>query len=454
MKGIRVFLTGFLFLALYSARGQDVIRFRPHLDEEEYMIRTDSVSELYRYYFGELDELYGDEASMMYMESNPHYFRLFLPVAFYHSPSKEFFKMDLDTVILKDPWRERKDILTYYDPFEIAARKKKTSDQALFALYLERADLVVTTEERIRKLRGFQGNPMEKRPKRNVIDFFRVDLPDEPQFTEVEIIIRNPNFWIRNGEFSIQMSQNYISDNWYNGGESNNAFTSYLKLTANYNDKKKVQFDNMLEMKLGFNTSPSDTVHKFLVNYDLFRITSKLGIQAASHWYYTLSGEFNTQLFNSYKANDQTLVSAIFAPANLLLAIGIDYKLKNDKIDLSVILSPGAYNVRYVGNSKVNETNFGLKEGRKFLHDIGSKFQTTLTWKIIPSIKYETRIYYFTNYEKIETEWENTFDFELNKYLSTKLFVHTRFYDDIARKEGQSRIEVKELLSFGISYKW
>ncbi|MCD8165672.1 MAG: DUF3078 domain-containing protein [Bacteroides sp.] len=431
-----------------------MIRFWPHLDEEQYMIRTDSVSELYRYYFGNLDELYRDEASIMYTESDPRYFRMFIPLTFYHSPSREFFKLELDTLLVKDPWKERKEILTYYDPFEIAARKKRTSDQALFALYLDRADLIVTTEDRIKRLRGFQERPMEKRPKRNVIDLFRADLPDGPRFTEVDMVIRKPNFWVRSGEFSVQMTQNYISDNWYKGGESNNAFTSYLKLNANYNDKEKVQFDNMLEMKLGFNTLPSDTVHKYLINSDLFRITSKLGIQAASHWYYTLSGEFNTQLFNSYKANDPKLVSAIFAPANLLFAIGMDYKLKNNKIDLSVILSPGAYNIRYVGNSKVDETKFGLEEGKKFLHDIGSKFQTTLTWKIISSIRYETRIYYFTNYEKIETEWENTFDFALNKYLSTKLFVHTRFYDDIARKEGQGRVEVKELLSFGISYKW
>jgi len=91
----------------------------------------------------------------------------------------------------------------------------------------------------------------------------------------------------------------------------------------------------------------------------------------------------------------------------------MDYKVNKKKLTLSVVMSPAAYNMKYVGNDKVNETSYGLKEGETFLHDVGSKFLTNMKWTMFPSVTWESRLYYFTSYKKVEAEWENTFNFVL-----------------------------------------
>jgi len=416
---------------------------------------SDTLSVLRSRYIGVLDSINNDSVPERYIELNPRYYRLFVPLAYYYSPIHDAFNPKWKPLGIKEQEYPVDELFPIdRNAFNETERINRIVNKALLTAYLSHPDLVINWEDNITRQSIFRVRDEEElRPKTSVANLFKPE-PMTNNVGKVRVILQKPNFWYTGGNGALQFTQNFISSNWYKGGESTNSVLMNLQLNANYNDQQKIQFDNMFEAKIGFNTVSSDTIRQYRINTDLLRISSKLGVKATSNWYYTVSGEFNTQFFRNYKSNTNQPVSAFLAPANLILSVGMDYKINRKNLTLSVFISPGAYNMRYVGNKEIDETQFGLKEGESFLHDVGSKFQSNLKWTIVPSVVWESRLYYFTSYKKVEAEWENTFNFVLNRYLSTKLFFHGRFDDGAKRKEGKSYFQLKELLSFGINYSW
>ena len=68
------------------------------------------------------------------------------------------------------------------------------------------------------------------------------------------------------------------------------------------------------------------------------------------------------------------------------------------------------------------------------------------------NISWKSRMYGFTSYKRVEYEWENTFSFQFNKYISSKLFIHPRFDDNRQRDDHHGYWMFKEFLSIGFNY--
>jgi hypothetical protein len=247
--------------------------------------------------------------------------------------------------------------------------------------------------------------------------------------------------------------QNYVSGNWYKGGESNYSMVGSLTLEANYDNRNKWKWDNKLEMKLGFLRSRTDSIHKFKSNEDLIRLTSKVGLQAAKNWYYTLQVLAYSQFTQGLKSNDRNVYSDFMSPFNLNFGLGMDYKLatKNKKWSGTVNLSPLAINYRYVDRLDL-ATSYGLEEGRHSLVDFGSQLTADVTWKINDVITWKSRLYAFTSYKRTEIEWENTFALRVSKYISANLFLFPRFDDTGTKDDDLGYLQFKEYSSIGFSY--
>lgn len=396
---------------------------------------------------------------------NADYYKLVLPSTFYTSVADRHFSIDWeptlsaytyqpDSLLLFAPT----DSLQLFQPQAIgrSARIDEWISPHLMALYLNTPTTVKYNQLWYADKKAMDLNEHKVEPKVVEVKNFVDKVEDGKVESDNQLVVLKPNFWKKAGNGYVQFTQNKISDNWYKGGESVASLLSGLMLTANYDDHRYVEFENKLEMKVGFVTAPSDTVHSYKTNTDLVRFNSKLGVKAFKNFYYTLALEAKTQFFASYGTNSTTMISNFLSPAELDMTLGLDYKYSSKKITTSLLTSPLALTYVYVKDyERVNPTRFGVKEGEKSITMWGSKFTANFTWKIMPQVEWIAKFDYFTTYDKVIGSWENTFNFTVNKYLSAKLFLHGRFDDSVTLKEGQSSyFQFQEILSFGLNYNW
>lgn len=334
----------------------------------------------------------------------------------------------------------------------------EATDEARMRMYLKYPELVSETDKQLKAAGTIDYktsqpilNELELTEEADTFTLVAAPVVDGEQ---LNLVSEKPNFWTFAGDYSLQIMQNYVSDNWYKGGHSSLAAIGTAVIQANYNDKEKVKWENKLEMKLGFQTTEGDDIHKYLSSEDLLRLTNKLGFQATKNWYYTFQSIAQTQMVRNYKSNDEKVQSDFFSPFNLNLSLGMEYKLNTlkGKLTGSFNISPLSANLKYVGRLDLAQ-KYGLDEDEHSRWDLGSTFTGNIQWKFSDSFRWESRLYAYTSYHRMEMEWENTFTFQLTKYISTKIFAYPRFDDSAATyDEDYGFFQFKEYLSFGFNY--
>ena len=361
------------------------------------------------------------------------YYRLFAPATFYHSGANKALSLNPNT----------------------GDEVTDAVDAAMMNVYLKRPDLVVNTESQLQKT-GSVREDVNKKVKQHVeLVEQTIPVPDEPEVAPTGIVVTKPNFWKFKGDGFLQFLQNYVSGNWHKGGESNYSAVGAVTLELNYNDKDKYLFENKLEMKLGFQTSPSDTVHRFKTNNDLLRLTSKLGIQAHKQWYYTLQMMTYTQFARGLKANDKKVYSDFTSPIDVNVGIGMEYKVDalNKRLTGTLNFLPFSLNFRYVARESLEAKN-GIRGHHHTMEDFASQFTGELKWQIFDQLSWKTRLFAITTYRQSKMEWENQFQLKVTKNLSANLFIYPRFDDGNDPDEDMGYFQLQEWSSIGLSFSW
>ncbi|MBR3372750.1 MAG: DUF3078 domain-containing protein [Bacteroidaceae bacterium] len=371
---------------------------------------------------------------------NPYYYRLFVNPMLYRSSLKQ--AMDI---------RLADDSNTGGMTGNSNLKLNSSINDFFLNLYTQHPNMVRLTDADLEKEGGVRTDINKK------LDY-KATVSDKVKKQELEGVVepvvaisRKPNFWTFGGKLKLQLMQNYISDNWYKGGSSSNSMIYNSTFWANYNNKQKVQWDNKLEMNLGFQTNKDDTHHSFKTNTDLLRMTNKLGIRASGHWYYTVSLQSWTQFYRKYANNSDYIYSDFMSPFESLLSVGMDYKQNRKNYNLTVVLAPLSYDFIFVGRHDLT-SRYGVPGRHHSYEKIGSNVTCNIDWKICKELTWTSRLFCFTNYKSVVAEWENTFNFKINKFLSSTLYLYPRFDDAYHSDKSHARIQFKEYLSMGLDW--
>ena len=308
----------------------------------------------------------------------------------------------------------------------------------------------------------------------------QIDAKEDDLRTKAKGVEDSTKTWDKGGIFNLGFGQTSLH-NWAAGGLNNYSFNGLLSLYANHS-KEKLAWDNSLDLEYGAikqYTQGKADVANWIKNSDRLEFNSKLGYEAGGHWYYTALLNFRSQMAPGYDATGSTAISDILSPAYTTFALGMDYKPSKN---FSVFISPAAYRMLYVDRANLRST-FGIEDitdaqgnfqeyGAPRLDEFGAYVK--LNYKKdepfgIKNVNFQTDLALFSNYldtpQNIDIYWNTIIGMKVNKYITATIGTNLIYDDDITvstgkfREDGVTpevgpRIQFKEALTVGFSYKF
>lgn len=280
-------------------------------------------------------------------------------------------------------------------------------------------------------------------------------------------------YWQRSGEHSLQFSQHYFSENWHRRGNNHLLINSNQQLRANYR-KDRVRFDNTLEWRLSFQSTPDDTLRNYTIGNDLIRYLGRFSYDAVAGrgWAYSTTLEVRTQTFNHFPSNSPEIRSAFLSPLTVNPTIGMTYRLRRNservrmpprtyRFSMDLDLNPFSASFTYVHHPDVDVRRHGIEEGRRYNLNLGSSVRFEKTYYITRFISWFSRFHYQTNYSRVEIELDNRLTMRLTNAFTTRIYLHLRYDDGVfgsdnrrLRDERFGFLQVNQMLSFGLNYRW
>jgi hypothetical protein len=278
--------------------------------------------------------------------------------------------------------------------------------------------------------------------------------------------------WKAGGVFAANLAQTSLK-NWAAGGQNSVAVNGMFSMFANLINGKS-RWDNSLDM--GYGLVKQGKGENFRKTDDKIDFLSKYGREAFTNFYYAALLNFKTQMTPGYNYPDDTVkISNLFAPAYLLIALGMDFK---PNANLSVFIAPLTAKFTFVKDEILSAAGaFGVEPGKTLKSEIGGYLRAIYTkndfkGEFMKNIAFTTKIDLFSNYadnpQNIDISWENLIAMKVNKYISVNLNTQLMYDDNILinidrNNDGDvtgpedipgKRVQFKEILGVGFSYKF
>ncbi len=273
-------------------------------------------------------------------------------------------------------------------------------------------------------------------------------------------VVFGKTHWLKEFNINLQFSQAFVSPNWYQGGTNSiNALANiYYNVKLNPIYHTDLLFENTFQYKLGLMNAPDDELRNYSISEDLFQWNMTAGYKSTKRWYYSMTAQLKTQMLNSFKKGTNDLKAAFLSPVELNVGIGMTYNYTNPKKTLTfdASISPLSWNMKGCTSRRMDVTSLGIKTGHRTVHEIGSSAEGKLSWQISENIALRSRLFMFSDYSYVQSDFENTLMFTINKFLTTQIYVHLRYDSstDDSDDTDWSKFMMKEILSFGFTYKF
>lgn len=267
-----------------------------------------------------------------------------------------------------------------------------------------------------------------------------------------------PKTWNTGGVFNLNVGQGSQS-NWSAGGDDFSfTLNSFFGVYAFYK-KNKYSWDNTLDLNFGYLNTTSLGSRK---NDDRIDLLSKLGYALNPKLNVTTLFNLRTQFAKGYNyidENNKKLLSDFFAPAYVILSLGLDYKPVEG---LSIFVSPLTSRWIIVNNDSLSARGaYGVTPGENFLNEIGAFASIKYLKNLNSVITYNGRLDLFSNYEhnpqNVDIVMNNLISGKLSKLLTASLELDLIYDDDIklfGKNQQSPGLQIKSLIALGLGVKF
>ncbi len=269
-------------------------------------------------------------------------------------------------------------------------------------------------------------------------------------------------YWKYDGNAAINLSQVALK-NWAGGGQSAIGINGIVNFKAGY-EKGNFSWDVRADMAFGMQKIGKQGFRK---SDDFFELGSQLGYRLGKSWKLSFLTTLRSQFARGYEFPADTtrsLVSKGFSPAYSVIAPGIEYSApKYFKAMLSPITNK---NNIVMDNVNIDETRYGVEEGKKVFAQFGAYFTATFEAEILKNITYSTKIDLFSNYllnpQNVDVNWNNKLVLKVNEWLNVAITTELIYDDDVmvpkTREDGSiyqgKGTQFRQNLAVSVGYKF